>query len=753
MPPVRFSVSQVCVAATCPRVLYFDAVRARAENAARPPVTRLWRPGDDTTAAGALFHAAADAFHREHRKLFAAAPLAPLLVSATDRDALAAALLDTFYWECVDRDALATRDGEEQRAFTDVLRNYTAELTDVLADALRGGRPAAAVLDDLFADTRRRVDVTFPVGPAGEPVHVTGVLDYVFHDRRAGRDRILDYKLLPPAASDKFQVGIYALMHHVQHATEPSAGVLYLHPRRELHELTWDEVRDSRATVFNLLASMREWVGYDEATGTGLKPPGDPDVCPRCKWKHECTRRLGPVTEGERLAHWTEQTAGPVRPEVRPPTDEPEPPTDAPAPANGLWLGRVDASTPVAVPLTALPTHVAVVGAAGSGKTWLAKAVAEEAVLAGVAVLAIDPQGDLVQFLRPADALKLSAAETGRAERFRQTADVRVLTPGTDHGTRVSLNPLKLSASGEDADDLLATTAGHLVTLAKAAGEVESQKTFVFQLLRALTRGPARELTLSEVASALLAPAAHGLNNPERFVRKSEREKLARLLNNLEHGPSARLFTGGTPLDLGGLVAPTADGRVPLNVVYLNALADDAEKQGFVAAVAVEVYRWMIASGGSAGRVKLLFYLDEAKDYLPAGAAQPPAKKPLLRLFAQGRKYGVACLVCTQSPRSVDYNVFSNCSTKLIGRLESAQDVDRVRDWFAPQGPAPAWLGGRVGAVAGAFVGRWPGQPSGTDGVGFTSRSLLTAHEGAWSPERVQAEVAALRSRGPTDGT
>ncbi len=740
MPPVRFSVSQVCVAAACPRILYFDAARARADNAARPAVTRIWRPGDDTVAAGALFHAAADAFHREHRRLFAAKELAALLTPSVNRDALASALLNAFYWECVDRDALAAKDGEQQRAFMDVLRNYTTELADVLAHALGSGRPPAEVLDELFADTRRRVDVTFPVGPTGEPVHVTGVLDYVFHDWRSGRDRVLDYKLLPPAAADKFQVGIYALMHHVQHGTQPSAGVLYLHPRRELHELSWDEVRGSRATVFNLLASMREWVKFEESTGQGVKPPGSPDVCPRCRWRHECPRRLGPVNEGTRLTHWTDASADPVRLEVRPPIEDPAPDP----PLDGLWLGQVSAGTPATVPLTALPTHVAVVGAAGSGKTWLAKAVAEEAVLAGVAVLAIDPQGDLVQFLRPADATKLQPAEIERASRFRQTADVRILTPGTDHGTRVSLNPLKLSAgSGEDADDLLATTAAHLVTLAKATGEVESQKTFVFQLLRALTRGPARELTLGEVATALRDPTAAGLDDPDRFVKKAERERLARQLNNLEHGPAARLFTGGQPLDLGLLATSPAEGRVPLNVVYLNALADDAEKQGFVAALAVEVYRWMIASGGSAGRPRLLFYLDEARDYLPAGTAQPPAKKPLLRLFAQGRKYGVACLVCTQSPRSVDYNVFSNCSTKLIGRLESSQDVDRVREWFAPQGPPPGWLGGRVGAAPGSFVGRWPGPSSDTDGVSFRSRNLLTAHEGAWAPDRVAAEVAA----------
>ena len=732
MPPVHFTVTQVCVAATCPRILYFDAVHAKANPAARP--TRVWRQGDDGPAAGALFHAAVDAFHRDHRRLFAAPELAALLTPTAAREPLANALLRAFYWECVDRDKLAEKDGEQQRAFLTVARNYTGELADVLAYALGQGRDAAAVADELFADKRRRVDVTFPVGPAGEPVHVTGVLDYVFHDWRAGRDRILDYKLLPPGAADKFQVGIYALMHHVQHATEPSAGVLYLHPTRELHELSWADVKASRATVFNLLASMREWVQYDEAAKVGLKPPGSPAVCPRCKWRHECPQRLGPVPEGDRLTHWTAATAAPIKLDVRPP---------APPAGEGLWVGQTADGRPAEIPVAALPTHVAVVGAAGSGKTWLAKAVAEEAILAGVAVLAVDPQGDLVQFLRPADDKKLSPAERERAAVFRRTAAVRVLTPGTDHATRVSLNPLKLPAGGgDDVDDLLGVTAGHLVTLAKATGEVESQKTFVFQLLRALTAGPARDLTLGDVAAALRDPAAAGLADPDRFVKKAERERLARQLNNLEHGPAARLFTGGRPLDVGWLAAAPAPGQTPLNVVYLNALADDAEKQGFVAALAVEVYRWMVTSGSSGGRPRLLFYLDEARDYLPAGAAQPPAKKPLLRLFAQGRKYGVACLVCTQSPRSVDYNVFGNCSTKLIGRLESAQDVERVKEWFAPQGPPPAWVAARVGAEKGTFVGRWPDAPGGADGVSFTSRQLFSAHEGAWSPERVAEEAA-----------
>ena len=88
---------------------------------------------------------------------------------------------------------------------------------------------------------------------------------------------------------------------------------------------------------------------------------------------------------------------------------------------------------------------------------------------------------------------------------------MRALTPGTDHGVRVSLNPLKVTAAaaeeasgpGSDFDDLLATTAAHLVALARGTGEVESQQTFVLQVLRELTRRPARGLTLGEIADAL----------------------------------------------------------------------------------------------------------------------------------------------------------------------------------------------------------------------------------------------------------
>ena len=401
------------------------------------------------------------------------------------------------------------------------------------------------------------------------------------------------------------------------------------------------------------------------------------------------------------------------------------------------------------------------VGAAGSGKTYMAKVVAEEAIRQGIPVLAIDPQGDLVQFLRAADeppGLDEEAKASRRA--FLDRVETRVWTPGSSHGRRLSLDPIRLTSLDrlqrfeparreEEWEGILANAASHLVASAKVGGEEDSQQTFLLQLLRKLTRtGGGAEVDLRRIIEAVKSPEENGMADPDQFVKKAEREKLARKLNVLLHGPSAGLYSGGTRLDLDALCRAEGEGKTPLNVIYLNALADDDQKHFFVASLASEIYRWMVTSldPNPDKRPHLLVYLDEARDYIPAGTSKPAAKPPLIRLFTQGRKYGVACLLCTQSPRSVDYNVFGNCSTKLIGRLESAQDQERVAEWFGNEGKPP-WLSGRKGAKAGNFVARWPEMPRALEGRAFQGRSLFSLHEGAWSPDRLEREMALDRSR------
>ncbi|MEJ7637035.1 MAG: PD-(D/E)XK nuclease family protein [Singulisphaera sp.] len=452
MLPVSFSVSEVRVAASCPRILYFDAEKSRRENLAPRAMTRIWKASDDeSTACGSVFHHSVERFNLKAHK---APEVRAVLEGPADPPAIERGLRTFLNGQCIDLDALATKDIRQRQAFILAIEVYMRELAQIVAYARSRGKPAGEILDQMFGDRRRRVEVTFPVGPAGEPVHVTGILDYVFYDWRTENHRIIDYKLTPAnqPTKDLFQVSLYALMHHHQHRTRPDVGVLYLHPKRMMVEQSWVEVDGRRHLVYDMLASMASWVVYDETSRAASSPRRAVALLGLQVEQGGSVRpALGPKPEGQRLSHWTDAASRPSAASVR---SRPSAPSDprGPAPILGpivlpayggdsLRIGTtVDGGLPVELPLAALPTHVAVVGAAGSGKTYMAKVVVEEAIRQGVPVLAIDPQGDLVQFLRAADeppGLDEEARALRRA--FLDRVETRVWTPGSSHGRRLSL--------------------------------------------------------------------------------------------------------------------------------------------------------------------------------------------------------------------------------------------------------------------------------------------------------------------------
>ncbi|XXT18865.1 helicase HerA-like domain-containing protein [Sorangium sp. So ce429] len=861
---VHVNVTQLRVAATCPRLHWFDTRATAERHDGQKVVSRIWRKGGETPGCGALFHTAVERFNAAAAS---SDEVLSALEAARDVAGLQQALMRWFNASCLDLDALAARPVPLRLGFISAVQVYMEELARLAVHAREAGLPAAELRGQLFGDSRKRVDVTFHVGEDVH-VHVTGAIDYVYFDPRLGKHRIVDYKLTPATSpnSDLFQVFTYALMHHHQHGTRPDVAVFYLHPTRSVREARWEEVEAKRGKVHELIASMVAW--SDHALGAGgLLPPGDRAYCDGCKHERSgaCVAELGHKDRGAWDRRWTAleaTTGGGGAPEGREPVaaaapvadgpaagepvaDEPmvdedpeleealavvKPAAERPMPAaapsraqtapaeaprggarakaaegppsrgqkappsgarakpaeappagerstpaagdtkatppeartanvTGMLLGFDDGGAPICMDPSVLRTHVSVVGAAGSGKTWMAKVIAEEALRAGVPVLAIDPQGDLVQMMEARPRADMPAELHRAWEELHERIEPRILTPGSSHGLRLCLDPLRLPSASElshianpalraeEEEGLLVAVAANLVSLCACGGEEESQRTFLYQVLRQLPR--AAPVRLRDIVAAVTAPEDLGIDEADTLIRKSERERLARRLNTFVQGPSARLFTGGTRLDFTELLRPSRPGRVPLNIVYLNALSNDDEKHFFLAALATELYRWMITTvDASSGGVNLLFYIDEARDWIPAGGSKPPAKQPLIRLFTQGRKYGVGCLLCTQSPRSVDYNVFGNTSTKLIGRLEAAQDVDRVIDWFTNEGGAPSWVAARKGAPKGSFVARWPDMPAELSGRAFKGRTLFTRHAGAWSPDRVERAVTEAGLRG-----
>lgn len=816
----HFSVTQLRTAATCPRIHYFDTVASR-ENPGQPPrQTRIWMPGTRArVGGGALFHTVVERFNRKAGR--DATVLS--LIEQTEGDVdLARGLMRYVNENCIDLVKLAEKPVELRQALVDALFLYFEELAAMINYALSNGKDPLSIVQELFGDARRRVDVTFHFSDE-DAAHVTGAIDYIYYDWRISGHRVVDYKLTPAdhANRDLFQVSAYALMHHHQHETEPSAAVFYRHPTRQVVDRSWDTIKDERHKIYNLLASMVQWGRYDESSSAGLKPPGDTTWCAGCKWnkKGQCEARLGPKSEGRWSTEWRElsslrqgeapelekmplerlsavppeesseewveeeisaayeeeepgarevagsarraaassadrQTSGaeariPRAPIAEPTRTAPDHREALALNENSLRVGKLGEEE-VRLPTSLLNTHVAVVGAAGSGKTWTAKVIAEEAAASGIPVLAVDPQGDLVQFLKGAEENNLPPDERERMRRVRESIEPRIYTPGTSHGIRLSLNPLRLPRKSdleriakperrkEEEDAMLQAAASNLVSLANIGGEEESQRTFLYRLFQEMNREA--DIQLDDVVSAI--KEAVGVEDADEIIKKTERNKLARRLYSFAQGPSKNLFSGGEPLDISAMQKATQPGKTPLNVIYLNALTNDEQKHFFLASLAAEIYRWMVSTlDASSGKSNLLFYIDEARDWIPAGGKSPPAKDSLIRLFTQGRKYGVGCLLCTQSPRSVDYNVFGNCSTKIIGRMEAAQDIERIRDWFTKTGAAPAWIAERKGAAKGTFVARWPDMPAHLEGRAFKGRPLYSAHEAAWSPDRVELEM------------
>src|SRR5512136_152401 len=120
-------------------------------------------------------------------------------------------------------------------------------------------------------------------------------------------------------------------------------------------------------------------------------------------------------------------------------------PPAAPGPAM-LQLGRGPKGNPIELPAPLLKRHLVVLGASGSGKTVLGKCVIEEAALAGIPAVVIDPQGDLASLALAGDPDELLSHGTdpARLKEFVDKIEVRTFTPASSKGIPLSANPLQL---------------------------------------------------------------------------------------------------------------------------------------------------------------------------------------------------------------------------------------------------------------------------------------------------------------------
>ncbi len=347
-----------------------------------------------------------------------------------------------------------------------------------------------------------------------------------------------------------------------------------------------------------------------------------------------------------------------------------------------LHLGKnPETGAPVRLPEEDLLRHVVILGATGSGKTVLGKAILEEAVRTGVPVIAVDSQGDLASLALA--ATQESAAAHGTPEDAREEywarAAVQILTPGSRHGVARSLNPLKDAPAFEAPEDAVLFVDAIAEGLAAAMGysltsdSGSRAKDTVYMALQDAWKAGRWPKEVSDLSFLL----ERETTMDGALLAHRERAALVRRAKAMTVGAKGLLFTAGPPLDVADMVSWAPKGRTPVSIVYTGGLRSPSEREMVVATLCEDVYHWMVSE--SNGHLRLILYIDEVAGLCPPHPKNPPAKKFLSLLFRQARKYGVGLVVATQNVTDLDYKALGQANTWALGRLLAKQDLDRVR--------------------------------------------------------------------------
>ncbi|HRB02958.1 MAG TPA: DUF853 family protein [Ilumatobacteraceae bacterium] len=424
----------------------------------------------------------------------------------------------------------------------------------------------------------------------------------------------------------------------------------------------------------------------------------------------------------------------------------------------------------VMLPSGDLTTHGVIVGMTGSGKTGLGIVLIEEALLAGVPTLLIDPKGDLTNlcltfpalaptdfqpWVNEGDAAKaglgvadFAAAQStawadglagwglgpDRITALRDKAEFTIYTPGSNAGIGLNIvGSLQAPAAGSDpeivGDEIEGYVSGLLGLVDIESDPLSSREHILLSNLILNEWNAQRSLDLPTLVGMVLTPPIRklGVFELDQFFPPKDRMAFAMRLNGLLASPSFAAWMMGPQLDIGAMLH-TPDGK-PRCAIVTTAHLSDQERQFATTLILSKLVTWMRRQSGTTD-LRALLYMDEVAGYLPP-TAMPPTKKPIMTLMKQARAFGVGVVLSTQNPVDIDYKAISNAGTWMIGRLQTDRDKQRLLD-----GMSAAAGGVDVGAVGDTISG-------------LAKREFVLRRAGKDQPEVFTSRWAMSYLRGP----
>ena len=399
-----------------------------------------------------------------------------------------------------------------------------------------------------------------------------------------------------------------------------------------------------------------------------------------------------------------------------------------------LFLGRETVNeNKVELPVKAFHRHLMALGASGSGKTVLCKCVMEEAVRNNIPLIIVDPQGDIASLsLRgKPEEIEKHGTPLSIQEEFFEKARVAIFTPASSKGIPICVNPLRFPSEDTPREESISALDMIVTSLTSFLGyDLDSDagkgaKAYLYTILEHLWREGQTIKDMGHMADIVLRPPAKITGTLYDLVTKKEPQEIARKLRFLTVGTPSLMFQMGVQIDI-DMFMDQSDGKVPVNIIYLNTLNSANDKQFFLATLLRELYCWMLKNPSE--DVQLLFYVDEIAPYIPPYPRNPPPKEAYALLFKQARKYGVGLVAATQNVTDIDYKALAQVNTWCLGRMMTQQDIARVQKIIQSIAPMRAEM----------ILQRLPSLRTGEvlmlspdfydDVVGFQVRWLVTEH-------------------------
>lgn len=405
---------------------------------------------------------------------------------------------------------------------------------------------------------------------------------------------------------------------------------------------------------------------------------------PVADWLARSPQTTAPAASTPKEVPPTTATVQPPRPAIASPVFAPAP-AARPMIAVGHQVIGDRLSAPQTLLAEDLKQHVVVLAGAGSGKTVLLRRLIEETALLGIPSIVVDGANDLVRLGEPWPARPTSFTDEDaeKATRYHAQTDVIVWTPGRSNGNPLHLGLLPdFAAVAQDQDELTQTVAMTASTLAAMAGKKADDKAraILDAALRLFAQqGGGDFAAFLDVLTDLPEEASLKISTARKVATAlSDSLRAAVQTNPLLHQE-------GEPLDP-GILFGLGSARPRVSVLSLSGLPGlDAPLQ-FVNQLAMALFTWVKKNPCPSDRpLRGLLVIDEAKDFVPSQGSTP-CKESLIRLAAQGRKYGLGVVFATQAPKSIDHNVIANASTQFYGKASSPAAIDTVEEQLRVRG-------------------------------------------------------------------